>query len=128
MRILIVEDDEIILRTLEFKLKMEGFEVTAVINGKLALEMLQAREFDLVITDLMLPFVTGLEVLSYVKTHLPGLPVAVLSGADEEATVVEAFNIGADDFIPKPFSPKEVSLRVKRLLMKTPLNQNLVRT
>lgn len=118
MKILVVEDDEMILRTLEFRLKKDGYAVTAVKDGKEALEKLKSDTFHLVITDLMLPYVTGLEVLSYVKSNLPELPVAILSGADEEGTIIDAFRIGADDFITKPFSPGELALRVKRLLIR----------
>ena len=118
MNILIIEDDEMILRTLEFRLKKDGHQITAVSDGNAAMEQLQQNTFDLVVTDLMIPYVTGLEVLSYVKSKLEGLPVIILSGADEESTITEAFNIGADDFITKPFSPGELSVRVKRLLVR----------
>lgn len=116
--ILVVEDDEMILRALEFRLKKDGYSITVARNGKEALDKLKTTTFNLVITDLMLPFVTGMEVLSYVKSHLPELPVIVLSGADEEGTIMDAFKLGADDFIAKPFSPGELSLRVKRLLIR----------
>jgi DNA-binding response OmpR family regulator len=118
MKILVAEDDEMVLRTLEFRLKKDGYDVTAVQDGKAALEKLKTETFNLLLTDLMLPFVTGLELLSYVKTNIPELPVAILSGADEETTVMDAFRIGADDFIAKPFSPGELALRVKRLLIR----------
>ena len=62
----------------------------------------------------------GMELLSYIKANIPGIPVIVLSGADEESTVMDAFKIGADDFIAKPFSPGELSLRIKRLLVRQP--------
>ncbi|MCC9167522.1 response regulator transcription factor [Pontibacter harenae] len=118
MRILVVEDDEMILRTLEFRLKKDGYEVTAARTGKEALEKLKSNTFDLVITDLMLPFVTGMEVLSFAKATFTDLPVIVLSGSDEEGTIMDAFKLGADDFIAKPFSPGELTLRVKRLLVR----------
>jgi len=116
--ILVVEDDEMILRTLEFRLKKDNYTVVVARDGKEALEKLKSMPFQLVITDLMLPFVTGMEVLSYVKANLPELPVIVLSAADEEGTIMDAFRLGADDFIAKPFSPGELSLRVKRLLIR----------
>ncbi|PRY11267.1 response regulator receiver domain-containing protein [Pontibacter ummariensis] len=117
MKILVVEDDEMILRALEFRLKKDSYAVVAARTGKEALEKLKSESFNLVITDLMLPFVTGMEVLSYIKSNLTSLPVIVLSGADEEGTVMDAFKLGADDFIAKPFSPGELTLRVKRLLV-----------
>lgn len=109
-----------ILRALEFRLKKDGYEVTAARNGKEAIEYLKTSTFKLVITDLMLPFVMGMELLSYIKSNHPRVPVIVLSGADEETTVIEAFKLGADDFIAKPFSPGELSLRVKRLFVRQP--------
>ncbi|MCC9135076.1 response regulator transcription factor [Pontibacter silvestris] len=118
MKILVVEDDEMVLRALEFRMKKDGYEVAAARTGKEALGMLKSDTFSLVITDLMLPFVTGMEVLSYIKSSLPNLPVIVLSGADEEGTIMDAFKLGADDFIAKPFSPGELTLRVKRLLIR----------
>ena len=118
MKILIVEDDEMILRTLEFRLKKDGYAISVAHDGKEALEKLKEGNYNLVITDLMLPFVTGMEVLSYVKSNLPDLPVIVLSGADEEGTIMDALKLGADDFIAKPFSPGELTLRVKRLLIR----------
>ncbi|MBF9254525.1 response regulator [Pontibacter sp. 172403-2] len=118
MMILVVEDDEMILRTLEFRLKKDNYSVTVARDGREAMEKLKNNKFDLVLTDLMLPFVTGMEVLSYAKTNLPELPVIVLSAADEEGTIMDAFKLGADDFIAKPFSPGELSLRVKRLLIR----------
>jgi DNA-binding response OmpR family regulator len=87
-------------------------------DGREALEKLKNSTFNLVLTDLMLPFVTGMEVLSYIKSNLPDLPVIVLSASDEEGTIMDAFKLGADDFIAKPFSPGELSLRVKRLLIR----------
>lgn len=118
MNILIVEDDEMILRTLEFRLKKDGYKVEVARDGKDALKKLKENTYSLVITDLMLPFVTGMEVLSCVKSNKPDLPIIVLSGADEEGTIMDAFKLGADDFIAKPFSPGELTLRVKRLLIR----------
>lgn len=118
MRILIVEDDEMILRTLEFRLKKDGYVIAVAKDGKEALDKIKNNLYNLVITDLMLPFVTGMEVLSFVKSNYPDLPVIVLSGADEEGTIMDAFKLGADDFIAKPFSPGELTLRVKRLLIR----------
>ncbi len=118
MKVLVVEDDEMILRTLEFRLKKDGYTISVARNGKEALEKLKHDSFNLVLTDLMLPFVTGMEVLSHIKSNYPNLPVIVLSGADEEGTIMDAFKLGADDFIAKPFSPGELTLRVKRLLIR----------
>jgi len=117
MKILIIEDDLMISYTLEFRLKKDGYEVTTARDGREAIEKLQSGKFNLVTTDLMLPFVTGLEVLSYVKLAMPELPIIVLSGDNAEGTVSEALKLGADDYLEKPFNPTELSQRVKRLLV-----------
>jgi len=118
MKILIIEDDLMISYTLEFRLKKDGYEVATARDGREALEMLKSGSYNLVTTDLMLPFVTGLEVLSYVKLAMPDMPIIVLSGDDNaDGTVSEAFKLGADDYLKKPFNPSELSRRVKRLLV-----------
>ena len=123
MKILIIEDDLMISYTLEFRLKKDGYEVTTARDGREAIEKLKTGKFNLVTTDLMLPFVTGLEVLSYVKLAMPDMPIIVLSGDNAEGTISEALKLGADDYIKKPFSPSELSQRVKRLLVKaTPVS------
>ena len=117
MKILIVEDDQMIAYTLEFRLKKDGYEVTTARDGREAMEKLKTGKYNLVTTDLMLPFVTGLEVLSYVKLALPGMPIIVLSGDNADGTVSEAFKLGADDYLKKPFNPSELSRRVRKLLV-----------
>jgi len=117
MKILIVEDDQMIAYTLEFRLKKDGYEVTTARDGREAMEKLKTGKYNLVTTDLMLPFVTGLEVLSYAKLALPGMPIIVLSGDSGDGTVSEAFKLGADDYLKKPFNPSELSRRVRKLLV-----------
>ena len=115
VKILVIEDDPMILRTLVFRLQKDGYEVVQAKDGKEGMELLQQESFQLVITDLMLPYFTGLEIVSFVQQQLH-IPVIVLTSADQEATAMEAFQLGAADFIPKPFSPGELSVRVKRLI------------
>jgi DNA-binding response OmpR family regulator len=76
---------------------------------------------DLVITDILMPFTSGLEFLNLIRSSHHKIPVLVLSALDQEDTVVEAFNLGADDFLAKPAKPVELSLRIKRLLNKSNL-------
>ena len=79
--------------------------------------MLAEREFDLVVTDLMMPYNNGMEIVNMAKNGMERkTPVIVLSSAGLEATVLEAFKLGADDFITKPFSPMELSARLARVL------------
>ncbi|MCC3215175.1 response regulator [Chryseobacterium sp. X308] len=118
MLILIAEDDELILKTIEHKLLKEGHEVILTRNGKDAIETLKTREVDLAITDIMMPFASGIEILSAIKTMGKQIPVIMLSSMGQEEVVLNAFDLGAVDFIVKPFSPNELILRIKRFSSK----------
>lgn len=118
MLILIAEDDELILKTIEHKLLKEGHEVILARNGKDAIETLKTRDVDLAITDIMMPFASGIEILSAIKTMGKQVPVIMLSSMGQEEVVLNAFDLGAADFIVKPFSPNELILRIKRFSLK----------
>lgn len=118
MKILIAEDEPITLATMQFRLKKDGHEVITANNGQEALELLKVHSPQLVITDIMMPFASGLEVLAFVKKQPKPIPVIVLSAMGQEKVVVEAFTLGADDYITKPFSPNELALRVKRFTLR----------
>lgn len=116
-KILYVEDNEIILKVVEFKLKKEGYSVSTATDGVAAMESFQRDKPDLVLTDIMMPFKSGLEVTHLVKKSQPETPVIILSAlGDDEFSVQKAFNLGVSDFISKPFNPKELMLRIKRFL------------
>ena len=117
MKILVAEDEPLMLMAIEAKLKNEGFEVTRAQDGREALKSLETSLPDLIITDILMPYTSGLELISIVKSNQnKKIPIIVLSGLGQEDTVMEAFQLGADDFITKPFNPTELSVRVKRLL------------
>lgn len=119
MKILIAEDDEMMLKTMEFKLKREGFDVIACANGEEAINKIITESPDVIITDIMMPIITGLDIVRKVKSELNlNIPIIVLSAVGLEKTVLEAFELGADDFITKPFSPNELIVRVRRLMLK----------
>jgi two-component system, OmpR family, response regulator VicR len=120
MNIMLIEDDALLLRTLEYKLIKNDFNVQSCKNGYDAIEYLKANTPDLIVTDIMLPFVNGLEIVSYVRNVNKDLktPIIVLSSAGLEKTVLEAFELGANDFITKPFSPNELLIRIKRMAVK----------
>lgn len=115
-RILIIEDNPMVVASLDFKLSKDGYEVILSADGRDGLQQLKSHEFDLVITDLMLPFVTGIQIIEHIKSNKPELPVIVLSTSTQEEVITDAFSLGVQDFITKPFSPNELSLRVKRTL------------
>lgn len=116
MKILVAEDEPLMLMAIEAKLKTIGFEVVAVSDGQQALKVLETYKADLIITDILMPYTSGLELIGIVKSKNAKLPIIVLSGLGEEEIVLEAFNLGADDFLTKPFKPIDLELRVKRLL------------
>lgn len=119
MKILVAEDEPIMLKTIELRLKKDGYEVIAVSDGREALKQIRENTPDLLITDIMMPYSSGLELVGAVKQELASpIPVIILSAMGQEDVVVKAFKLGADDFLNKPFSPNELSLRVKRLFGK----------
>ena len=115
MKILVAEDDPLILRTIETRLKKDGHEVVITSDGRSALQHLASDNPDLIITDIMMPYISGLEIIVAVKQAGRKIPIVILSGMGQENTVLEAFKLGADDYITKPFSPNELSIRIKRL-------------
>lgn len=126
MKILVAEDEPLMLMAIEAKLKNMGFEVAVVADGQQALNALEIFSPDLIITDILMPYLSGLELIGIIKSKNVGIPIIVLSGLGEEETVLEAFNLGADDFLTKPFKPTDLELRVKRLL-KIPANISTVK-
>ena len=119
MKILIAEDDNLILRTIELKLKKEGYSIITATDGLEAIKKINEELPDLVLTDIMLPYASGLEVVGAVKkVAQKEINVIVLSAMGQEKVVEEAFELGADDFIPKPFSITELLLRLKRFSKK----------
>ncbi len=119
-KILVIEDDVLMCRALTLMLSKQGHTITVAQNGKDALRFLQETQFDLIITDLMLPFASGMELISRLKMNqLQGsTPVMVVSSVAHEKTIQDAFNLGADDYLKKPVTPSELISRVNRLLLK----------
>jgi two-component system KDP operon response regulator KdpE len=110
-QILVVDDDPPVRRTLGLVLGANGFDMCGVADGQAALECLAREEFDLVILDLLLPDLTGVEVCKRLRTW-NRVPVLVLSAIGEEAMKVDALHAGADDYVTKPFSAPELVARV----------------
>lgn len=117
-KILIIEDDKIIKNIIEFLLKKEGFQMEFAEEGLDGIEKIKTFLPDIIITDIMLPFKSGLEITSFAKQNFPKVPVIIISSlGKEDLTVIEAFKLGADDLIAKPFNPIELVLRVKRFFL-----------
>ena len=124
MKILIAEDDELMLRTLEFRLKKDGHSIMMARDGREALQLIDSFLPDLVITDIMMPYSSGMEIVGFLKQkYNNSIKVIILSGMGQENVILEAFRLGADDYITKPFSPNELSVRVNRFVagMKSPV-------
>src|SRR5215510_13601768 len=116
-RVLIVDDDPDIQRLVSYNLSEAGFEVTAAASGRKALESVQKQPPDLVILDLMLPDIDGMEVCRTLRQREGSrrIPIVMLTARGEEIDRVIGFELGADDYVSKPFSPRELVLRVKSI-------------
>jgi len=113
MKVLVVEDNPLMLKTVELKLIKDGYEVICCTDGKDALEKISSELPDVVLTDIMLPYVSGLEVISAVKAMTEKkIIVIVFSVMGQEDVVEEAFSLGADDYITKPLSLTELKIRI----------------
>ena len=119
MKILVCEDDFMMIKAIEHKLQREGYQVEVANDGRSAVEKIKSGTYDLIITDLLMPFTGGLELINMTRNELgKTTPIIVLSKVGNEETIIEAFKLGADDYLTKPFSPNELSIRVKRFLLK----------
>ncbi|HEX4887830.1 MAG TPA: response regulator [Luteibaculaceae bacterium] len=115
-KVLVAEDEKMMLKAISFKLQKEGYEVHAAEDGKQALELLRTGEFDLLVSDIMMPFASGLELVTEIKTNELKTKTLLLSALGQESTVLKAFSLGADDYMTKPFSPNELIVRIKKLI------------
>ena len=117
-RILIVEDELDLRSTLEFKFKSEGYSVDAVSKGKEAIEAIARKKPDLVLLDLMLPDMSGLDVCKTIRNNKDSFDISIimLTAKGEEVDRVLGFELGADDYVVKPFSVRELALRVSTVL------------
>ncbi|MFA6541656.1 MAG: response regulator [Bacteroidota bacterium] len=117
-KILVVEDDVNIKQVVIFKLKNSGYEVSTCGNGLEALEFLKTHTVDMIITDVMMPMMTGKELMVELKKNpeTKDIPAVMLTSRTLEKEIVEGLSLGAEDYIKKPFSPNELLARVKMVL------------
>ncbi|CAM3609068.1 PleD family two-component system response regulator [Zobellia roscoffensis] len=119
-RLLLAEDDELLASLLNFRLKKGGYEVNHSTNGKEVKEYLSGHMPDIIVSDIMMPYFSGMELIAYVRKELKSqVPIIIISSAGNEENVLNAFELGANDFISKPVSPSELLVRVARELNKT---------
>ena len=116
-KILVVEDDRDISELITYNLEREGYEIACLYDGSQVVEFVRKRKPDLIVLDLMLPEVDGIEICRTLKSdaNTKHIPIVMLTAKSEEADVVVGLQMGADDYIPKPFSPKVLVARIKAI-------------
>jgi len=125
MRILVVEDEKRIADFLTRGLQGAGYAVDAAANGVTALEFIHGADYDLIILDIMLPDIDGLKVLEKIRNLKVGPPVLILSARGAVDDRVKGLELGADDYLTKPFSPRELLARIRALLRRSRNQQNV---
>ena len=116
-RILVAEDNRLILETIAHSLSREGYDIIKAADGRECMNLLENNHVDLIITDLYMPHLNGLEVIAKLNEKTKNItPIMVLSASGGEENVLKAFDLGVDDFMVKPFSLIELNVRVKKLL------------
>ena len=118
-RILLVEDEEKLARMVELELQYEGYEVETAFDGRAGLDRALSGEFDLVLLDIMLPALSGMEVLRRLRRE-SAMPVIMLTARDTVVDKVSGLDMGADDYITKPFAIEELLARIRAALRKRP--------
>lgn len=117
-KIFLVEDDKMIAKNLILLLKSEGYEVTHVLTQGDAIDMITKDKFDLALVDISLPDGNGFTVCTEIKES-QGIPVIFLTASGDESSVVTGLNMGADDYVTKPFRPRELMARIRTALRKS---------
>jgi len=124
-RILIVEDEVDLANLIEITLKNAGFSVSKANDGQSGLNLALNGQFDLIMLDIMLPNVDGLEICRQVRLTDPSTPIMMLTARDTETDRIMGLNIGADDYLTKPFSIRELEARIKAMLRRAQVNTQL---
>lgn len=122
-KILIVDDEVSIVTLLAFNIQKAGFQTEVSFDGKDAIHKAMNGDFDLIILDLMLPEMDGMEVCKYLREHNIHTPILMLTAKDDEMDKIKGLEIGADDYLTKPFSPKEVIARINAILRRIKLSK-----
>jgi len=124
MKILVCDDEALIREVIKEYLKLEGIEVMEAEDGNVALECIQKNDFDLIIMDIMMPKMDGYQAVRKIK-EIKDIPVLMLSARGEEFDKLHGFDIGIDDYVTKPFSPKELVARIKAITKRNEKNSNI---
>lgn len=117
MRIILAEDNDILRKSLSFFLESKGFSVDQFSDGKDALDAIENNNYNLILTDINMPGISGMEITQYVRETLKSdIPVIILTSSGVEQTELDSFDIGANEFIAKPVSPAVLLVRINKLL------------
>ncbi len=117
-KVLVVDDEKLIVKGIRFSLEQEGMEVTCAYDGEEAVEAAKNTEFDIILLDIMLPKLTGLEVCQQIR-EFSDVPIVMLTAKDNDMDKIMGLEYGADDYITKPFNILEVKARIKAIMRRT---------
>jgi DNA-binding response OmpR family regulator len=117
-KILLVEDEETLAIGLEYNLAEEGYDVKVAKDGRQAVEYFYLEEFDLIVLDIMLPYLNGFQVAEKIREKSPQIPILILTAKTSRDDRVKGLESGADDYLTKPFHLRELLLRIKRMLQR----------
>ncbi len=123
-KVLVVDDEKLIVKGIRFSLEQDGMEVDCAYDGEEALEMVQAKEYDIVLLDIMLPKLTGLEVCQQIR-EFSTVPVVMLTAKGDDMDKILGLEYGADDYITKPFNILEVKARIIAIIRRTTPKENV---
>lgn len=118
MRILVVDDEKLLVKGIKFNLESEGYEVDACYDGEAGIEMAGSRNYDLILLDLMMPKVDGLETCMKIR-EFSTVPIIMLTAKSEDSDKIIGFECGADDYVTKPFNILELKARIRALLRRS---------
>lgn len=119
VKILLAEDNDMLRKSLNFFLEQKGFHVDQFSNGQEALDSIRGNYYDLILADINIPGISGMEITQYVRTKLlSDIPIIIFTSSNVEQTEIDCFDIGADEFIAKPISPLVLITRINNLLKK----------
>lgn len=124
MKILIVDDEELIRNVIKEYAKMEGYKVTEAENGLEALELVKMNDYDIIIMDIMMPKMDGYQAIKEIK-KIKTIPFIILSARSDEIDKLYGFDLGIDDYLTKPFSPKELISRIKAVTRRSSNNNEV---
>ena len=124
--ILLVEDEENLANGLEYNLTEEGYKVTLAKDGRAAIKLFDENEYDLIVLDIMLPYYNGFEIAKHIRDKHPQMPILMLTARTQIEDRVRGLELGADDYLTKPFHLKELLLRIKGMLKRKKWYQKVV--